>query len=138
MADNTADFERLLPYKKIRHMKKKILLAVFLLFSTLSVLIAQGPQQMPPEERAKKTVEKLKPELTLTDQQEKDITPVYTDFYTSMGKLFANGRPSPEDRQKLVAERNEKLKKTLSDDQMKKLAEVEEKLRQERRQGSGQ
>ena len=119
-------------------MKKKILLAAFMLFSTLSVLMAQGPQQMPPEERAKKTVEKLKPELTLTDQQEKDITPVYTEFYTAMGKRFVNGRPSPEDRQKLVTERNEKLKKTLSEEQMKKLAEVEEKMRQERRQGGGQ
>jgi len=118
-------------------MKKRILMAALMLFSSLSMVMSQGQQQMPPEERAKKTVEKLKPELTLTDQQEKDITPVYTDFYTSMGKLFENGRPSPEDRQKLIAERNEKLKKTLSEEQMKKLADIEQKMREQRKQGGG-
>lgn len=57
---------------------------------------------MPPAASAKKIVEKLKPELTLTDQQEKDNTPVYTDFYTAMAKLIEVGRPSLEDRQKMV------------------------------------
>lgn len=107
------------------------------LFTSVSFLMAQGPQGLPPAERAKKTVEKLKPELTLTDQQEKDITPVYTEFYTAMGKLFEAGRPAPEDRQKLVTERNDKLKKILSEEQMKKLAEAEEKMRAQRRQGGG-
>lgn len=119
-------------------MKKRILLAALALFSTVSILLAQGPQQMPPEDRAKKTVERLKPELNLTDQQQKDILPVYTDFYTAFSKLFEGGnRPTPEDRQKLTGERDDKLKKILNEDQMKKLAEVEEKMRQERRQGGG-
>lgn len=118
-------------------MKSKILLAIVVMFSSLSVLLAQAPQRMPPAARAKNTVEKLKPELTLTDQQEKDITPVYTDFYTAMAKLMEMGRPSLEDRQKMVVERNEKLKKSLIEDQMKKLAEVEEKMQQDRRQGRG-
>jgi len=116
-------------------MKKKILLAVLVLFSSLSIVMAQGQQQMPPEERTRKTVEKLKPELNLTEQQEKDISPVYTDYYTAMGKLFEAGRPSPEDRQKLTTERNDKLKKILSEEQMKKLAELEEKMRQQHKQG---
>ncbi len=114
-------------------------MAALLLVTTVSVLMAQGGgQKMPPEDRAKSTVERLKPELSLTDQQAKDITPIYTEFYTTMGKLFENGtRPSPEDRQKMIDDRNEKLKKILSDDQMKKLADAEEKMRQERRQQGG-
>lgn len=118
-------------------MKKSILLVVLAVFSSLSVLLAQDPQSMPPTDRAKKMVERLKPELTLTEQQEKDITPVYTDFYTAMAKLREAGRPSPEDRQKLVDERNEKLKKSLTEDQMKKLADIEQKMREQRRQGGG-
>ena len=83
---------------------------------------------MDPAERAKTTVERLKPELTLTEQQEKDITPIYTEYYTSFKKIMESGtRPTPEERQKLTGERNDKLKKVLSEDQMKKLAEVEEK-----------
>ena len=118
-------------------MKKKILFSVVTLFLAVSISFAQNPQQVPPAERAKKTVERLKPELALTELQEKDILPVYTDFYTAMGKLMENGRPSPEDRQKEIEVRNEKLKKSLSEDQMKKLAEAEQKMREERRKSSG-
>ena len=122
-------------------MKKRISLALVVLFASISFAMAQGGgggSQMDPQERAKMTVEKLKPELTLTEQQEKDITPVYTEFYTSFKKLTENGtRPSQEDRQKLMGERNEKLKKILSEEQMTKLAAYEEKMRQERRQNGG-
>jgi hypothetical protein len=79
----------------------------------------------------------LKPELTLTEQQQKDMLPVYTEFYTSMKALRDAGQPAPEDRQKLLTSRNEKLQKILSADQMKKLAEFEEKMRQQRKQGGG-
>ncbi|MES2645763.1 MAG: hypothetical protein V4717_02720 [Bacteroidota bacterium] len=117
-------------------MKKKLLYSVLALFLAVSISYAQNPQPLPAE-RAKKTVERLKQELSLTEQQEKDILPVYTDFYTSMRKLMENGRPSPEERQKEMEARNEKLRKTLSEDQMKKLAEAEQKMREERRKNGG-
>ena len=109
---------------------------VIVLFTSLSFVMAQGGQ-WDPAERAKTTVEKLKPELNLTDQQQKDLTPVYTDFYTSMKALRDAGQPTPEDRQKLLSSRNEKLQKILSEDQMKKLAAYEEKMREQRRQQGG-
>jgi hypothetical protein len=74
----------------------------------------------------------LKPELNLTDQQTKDLDPVYTEFYTEVDKLRASGNPTPEDRQKLMAARDEKLKKILSEEQMKKLKEIEDQMRQRR------
>lgn len=115
-------------------MKKSILMTLLLLVSSFSVLMAQRPQGTP-EERAKRTVERIKPDLSLTEQQEKDVLPVYTEFYASMSKAMEGGeRPSQEDRQKMTDARNEKLKKVLSEDQMKKLIELEEKMRQERRQ----
>lgn len=122
-------------------MKSKIILAAILAVSSFTTVMAQDRQQVPVEERVKKTIERIKPELTLTEQQEKDITPVYTDYYNAMTKLREAGtRPSPEDRKKLTDERDEKLKKVLSEDQMKKLKELEEKMMQERRrpQGGGQ
>jgi hypothetical protein len=102
--------------------------------------MAQGPerQPMPVEERVKRTMERLKPELELTEQQEKDMTPVYTTFYTEMDKLRSGGeRPTPEARQKVTDARDEQLKKILNEAQMKKLKEIEEQMRQ-RRPGIGQ
>ena len=120
-------------------MKKTVSLAIAFVFSAFTLLMAQGgPQQMDPAERAKTTVERLKPELSLTEQQEKDITPVYTAYFESFQKMMQSGeRPTPEARQKMTTERNEKLKKYLSEEQMKKLAEYEEKMMQQRRQGGG-
>jgi len=107
------------------------------IFSFTSIVgLAQPPQQMPVEDRVKRTIERLKPELSLTDKQITEMTPVYTEFYTEIDKLRAAGTPpSPEDRQKLTATRDEKLKKILDEGQMKKLKELEEQMRQQRRQG---
>jgi hypothetical protein len=119
-------------------MKSKIILAAIFAVSSLTTVIAQDRQPVPVEERVKKTIERLKPELTLTEQQEKDLAPVYTDYYNAMTKLReADTRPSPEDRKKLTDDRDEKLKKVLSEDQFKKLKGQEEKMMQERRRPQG-
>lgn len=111
---------------------KSWLLALGVMLSVAS--FAQGPQQMPIADRVARTIERLKPELSLTDTQVKDMEPVYTDFYTELDKMRAGGeRPSPEAREKLINTRDEKLKKILSEDQFKKLKELEEKMRQQRR-----
>lgn len=83
------------------------------IFSFASLVgMAQPPQKMSVEDMVKRTIERIKPELTLTDQQVKDVTPVYNEFYTKMDKLRSAGTPpSQEDRQKLTNARNEKLGK---------------------------
>ena len=116
-------------------MKKLTWLFATIFSFTSFISLAQPPQQMPVEDRVKRTIDRLKPELSLTDKQVIDITPVYTEYYTEMDKLRAAGNPTPEDRQKLTAARDEKLKKILSEDQMKKLKELEDQMRQQRRQG---
>ncbi len=113
---------------------------MFLLVAILSVgglsLKAQNAprQQMPVEDRVKRTVERMTTELSLTEQQAKDMAPVYTTFYTDIDAMRQEGRPSPEARQKLMDSRDEKLKKILTEDQMKKLKELEELMRQRRPQ----
>ena len=119
---------------------KKIPFLIAGLFSLMTIITfaQQGPRQpMPIPERVQRTIERLKPELNLTEQQVKDLDPVYTEFYSELDKLRAAGNPTPEDRQKLTASRDEKLKKILSEEQMKKLKEIEEQMRQ-RRQGGPQ
>ena len=113
---------------------KTLLLACSVLFSMN--LLAQQREMPPPAERATRTVERLKPELNLTEAQAKDITPIYTNYFEGMDALRSSGeRPSPEARQKLTEERDAKLKKILDEAQMKKLKELEEQMRQRRPNG---
>ena len=115
-------------------MKKiSILVAGILSVLTITCIAQQGPrQQLPVPERVQRTIDRLKPELNLTEKQVKDLNPVYTEFYTEVDKLRSGGNPTPEDRQKLIAARDEKLKKILDEEQMKKLKEIEEQMRQRR------
>ena len=113
---------------------KTLLLACSILFSMN--LLAQQREMPPPAERATRTVERLKPELNLTDAQVKDVTPIYTSFFEGVDALRSGGqRPSPAARQKLTEDRDAKLKKVLDEAQMKKLKELEEQMRQRRPNG---
>ncbi|HMP92922.1 MAG TPA: hypothetical protein PKD90_08635 [Phnomibacter sp.] len=110
-------------------MKKMMtMLAGLLLVACLSAN-AQRPN-MTVAERVSRTIERIKPELNLTDKQVKEVEPVYTDFYNKLDAARGDGPPSPEARQKLTEERNEKLKKILDEAQMKKLAELDAQMRQ--------
>jgi len=67
-------------------MKKVIfLLAAILYISSLSLNAQNSPlQQMPVKDRIKHTVERMTTELSLRERQAKDLTPIYTTFYTDM------------------------------------------------------
>jgi hypothetical protein len=124
----------LITFLKNYFVMKVLMLAAAIMLA--GAIYAQGPQQMPVADRVARTIERLKPELQLTEKQEKELDPVYTEFFTEMDKLRSGGqRPSPEDRQKLVDTRDEKLKKILSEEQFKKLKELEEQMRQRRPNG---
>jgi hypothetical protein len=117
-------------------MKKiKSLLMVCGVVLSMSALAQDGPRQpMPVADRVSRTIERLKPELNLTEPQVKDLNPVYTEFYTELDKLRAEGQPpTPEARQKITDARDVKLKKILNEEQFKKLKELEEQMRQQRR-----
>jgi len=119
-------------------MKKVLFTGMFALLIAGMSYAQGGPggQPMPIPERVDRTIERLKPELSLTEQQAKDMKPIYTEFYTNLDSMRATGqRPTPEARQALTDTRNGKLKKVLSEEQMKKLAEVEAAMRQNRPQG---
>ncbi|HSC54197.1 MAG TPA: hypothetical protein VLC98_11265 [Phnomibacter sp.] len=119
-------------------MIKSMLLLCGIVLS-LSAFSQNGPrQQMPVADRVARTIERLKPELNLTEPQVKEMEPVYTEYYTEMDKLRSAGQPpAPEARQKLTDARDAKLKKILKEDQFKKLKELEEQMRQQRRPNNG-
>lgn len=123
-------------------MKTKItLLFAFILIATTGIY-AQGMQRRTVPERVKMTMDKITPALSLNETQQASTDSVFTDFYTAQMKMFQNARSSGErpDRsqmQKLMDDRDTKLKAIFTDDQYTKYKnEVEATLRPQRQQQS--
>ncbi len=100
---------------------------------------AGGPPQPPPiEERMKRTNEMLQREIAPTATQKTSIDKIYRDFFAKEDKLRKENpppaQPGPppakvkEAMDKLVKERDEKVKKLLTADQYKKYTEAIKKL----------
>jgi len=93
------------------------------------------------EERMKTVMEKLNTGLKLTPEQQPLTDSAFTNYFRAMQKLrqgLPQGeRPDQAQMQKLVAERDEKLKTIFTDDQFKKFKdEVETTLRPQRPAGN--
>ncbi len=124
-------------------MKTKISMLVALLFGLTVGVNAQGMQRRTVEERVKSAMDKMVTPLTL-DQAEQDKTSaVFTDFYTAQDKMredarASGNRPDRSVYEKMMNDRDDKLKTIFTDDQYKKYKDqVEATLRPQRQQGSG-
>ncbi|MDE3185399.1 MAG: hypothetical protein KGM16_18445 [Bacteroidota bacterium] len=121
-------------------MKTKFtMLIAFILIATTGIY-AQGMQRMTVPERVKMTMDKITPALNLDATQQNSTEKVFTDFYTAQMKMFQDARASGErpDRsqfQKLMDDRDAKLKGIFTADQYTKFkSEVEASLRPQRQQ----
>ena len=119
---------------------KKILFVSLLVFAAGVISHAQGPQRRTVEERTKRVVDTLTTVFTLDKIVQDQANVVFTDYYKAMDKLrdgLAEGeRPDRTQMEALVADRDVKLKKVLTEDQFKKFNdEIEPALRPRRRQG---
>jgi hypothetical protein len=100
-----------------------------------SVIAQQPPQKIPAsiEERWKKTNEVLQKEVALTAPQSKSIAVLFKSFFAAADKLRKeNPTPNPkvkEGIQKLVHDRDEKVKKILTVPQYTKYKKTMEKLK---------
>jgi len=104
-----------------------------------------GGQRMTPEERTKATVEKMAP-LNMDADTKAKAEAIITEFYASQQKAMEDMRASGSfDREAMAAKRKElseardaKLKKVLSEEQMKKwIEEIEPTTRPQRPTGGG-
>lgn len=123
-------------------MKKQVTLVLSMMLAVVMVANAQGPQRRTVEERVKSAMEKVTPALTLNATQVPQTDSVFAEYYRAMDKLRESMQPgTPPDRsvfEKAAADRDEKLKKVLTEDQYKKWKdEVEATLRPQRRGGGG-
>ena len=124
-------------------MKSKFtMLMAFLLMATTSIF-AQGMQRQTVPERVKATMDKIKGPLQLNQSQIDRTDSVFTEFFTAQNKIMQDARASGNrpDRsvfQKMMSDRDEKLKAIFTEDQFTKFKnEVEATLRPQRRQRSG-
>lgn len=128
-------------------MKAKFLVLLGFLFVTAISVNAQGGGQAgqrrmgTPEERMKMFTEKVIPELKLTKEKQTKLEAIYLDYYKAQDKLRAGlqggERPDRTVFQKMMTERDEKVKAVLSEDEQKKLKEVEASMRPQRAGGPG-
>ena len=122
-------------------MKTKISMLFALLFAIAINTNAQGMQGRTVEERVKSAMDKLTDPLKLDTAEQRKTAAVFTDFYTAQDKMREDARASGTrpDRsvyQKMMSDRDDKLKAIFTDDQYKKYTdEVEPTLRPQRRQG---
>jgi periplasmic protein CpxP/Spy len=130
-------------------MKTKMSLLAIFMFVITCITYAQGGGgfQMPSaEERTKTTMEKLA-DLKLDKDQTTKTDTIFATFYRAQAKRFeemrAGGGEIDRDamraeNEKMITERDEKLKKVWSADQFKKFKdEIEPALRQRRSGGGG-
>jgi len=124
-------------------MKTKITMFIALLFAIIINANSQGMQRMTVAERVKATMDKLATPLNLDTAEQSKTAAVFTDFYTAQTKMREDARASGTrpDRsvfEKMMNDRDDKLKAIFTDEQYKKYKdEVEATLRPQRPQGGG-
>ncbi len=124
-------------------MKTKITMFIALLFAITINANSQGMQRMTVEERVKATMDKMTTPLNLDTAEQAKTAAVFTDFYTAQTKMREDARASGTrpDRsvfEKMMNDRDDKLKAIFTDEQYKKYKdEVEATLRPQRPQGGG-
>ncbi|MEP6616737.1 MAG: hypothetical protein ABJA57_09175 [Ginsengibacter sp.] len=110
-------------------MKNKIwLVLVFMLAGILSLQAQQqGFQKRTIEERVTSTMDKISDSLQLSTPQKTDAANTFSDYYKAMDKMregMAPGtRPERSDFEKMITERDAKLKIIFTEAQYKKYKE---------------
>lgn len=120
-------------------MKKLLLTPLVLGFVIVAKPQPPGQPPKPPsaEERLKHTTEVLQKEVTLTASQKAAVETAFKNFFTAADKVRKDNPPPPppppdpkvkEAMDKLVAERDESIKRILTASQYEKYKEALKKL----------
>jgi len=121
-------------------MKKYFIFILGLLLAGTTMVYAQNGPRRTAEERTKRVVDTLTTVLKLDKTHADQVDAVFLTFYKDADKLResmqAGGGFDREAFMKLTTDRDEKLKKILSEADFKKFKEeIEPALRPQRRQG---
>ena len=123
-------------------MKKQFIFILGLLLAGTTLVNAQNGPRRTAEERTKRVVDTLTTVLKLDKTHADQVDTVFLSYYKDADKLresMQSGGSFDRDAfMKLTSDRDEKLKKILSETDFKKFKEeIEPALRPQRRQGGG-
>jgi len=124
-------------------MKKHFIFILVLLIGGAGIASAQGNRPMrSPEEATKRVVDTLTTVFKLDKSHADQVDSVFLNYYKDATKMReaaqASGNFDRDAFMKLTSDRDEKLKKVLTDDQFKKSKdEIEPAMRPQRRSGGG-
>ena len=116
---------------------KKVFISAILLLAVYGSK-AQDHQPPSPEEHLKKTTEVFQKELQLNENQFQKVQQAYKHFMEEAKTLHDQNPPPPpppmnlkvkEQFDKLITERDSRIKEALTDQQYQKYLEVEKKMR---------
>lgn len=103
-----------------------VILAVFVLFQFAGTLQAQprggqqGPPKMPNDEQIKEMVQDLSETLSLTEEQEQQVSDKYTEHFAEMkAKMDGNQRPDRDEMESMKSDFEADIKSLLTKDQQK-------------------
>lgn len=113
---------------------------LFLLLTTLPMFGQPGGRNMPsPEERAKRQTAQMTEQLKLTSEQEKEVGDINLTYATKINEALqqsAGDRTAMRSKVEVIMkEKNEALKKVLTEEQVKSFEEMQSQNGQ-RRQGN--
>ena len=118
-------------------MKKLIIVTGFMLFFNASKAQPPGPPPPPGVEERLQRSEDLLKEIKISDAQQQEIKAALKIFFQAEDKLRKDNPPPPPPppdpkvkaaMDKIITERDEKIKKILTEDQFNKFKEAEKKL----------
>jgi hypothetical protein len=122
-------------------MKKQFVFMLGLLLAGATLVNAQNGPRRTAEERTKRVVDTLTTVFKLDKPHADQVDSVFLSFYKEADKMRESMQGGNFDRDafmKLASDRDEKLKKILSEAEFKKFKEeIEPALRPQRRQGGG-
>ena len=118
------------------HMKKWIIGAALLAFTSLQLAAQQEKRELPnPEERAKKATEKMATELQLSEEQKSQILALNLEQakkrHAEMEREMAERKARAEE----MKAHQEKIKEVLTEEQQTKWEEIKQEQREHRRPG---
>ena len=122
-------------------MRKHFIFIFAVLLAGATVATAQNGPRRTPEERTKRVVDTLTTVLKLDKTHADQVDSVFLNYYKDADKMRESMQGGNFDRDafmKLTSDRDEKLKKVLTEADFKKFKEeIEPALRPQRRQGGG-
>lgn len=120
---------------------KKILALLVITLSVYSLANAQGGGGQRGERFREAMKQRLKDSLQLSDTKADSVIAVLQEFQPKQREIFMDQSLSQDDKmtkiKDLNTQRKEKLKTVLTDDQITKYEAMEQRIREQMRQGGG-